>query len=121
MPMKPLRPCAHHGCNQLVTSGYCDAHKKQVKKQYDDKRLSASERGYDTQWQRFREIYMRGHPLCVMCESKGYIVKADLIHHEKPLNEGGDKYADDNLMSLCNDCHESIHGKDRFKRRSNMA
>ena len=117
MPNKPLRPCNHTGCSQLVTSGYCEAHSKQVQKRYDKQRGTAAERGYDSRWQRFREIYMRGHPLCAMCEDKGYIVKADLIHHKTPLDQGGEKYADDNLMSVCSSCHESIHGKDRFKRR----
>ena len=117
MPMKPMRPCAHHGCPELVQSGYCEKHKKQTAQRYDKQRGTAASRGYDAQWQRFREVYMRGHPLCAMCENEGYIAKADLIHHKVPLDKGGEKYADDNLVSVCSKCHELIHGKDRWKKR----
>jgi 5-methylcytosine-specific restriction protein A len=74
-------------------------------------------REYNSLWQKFRAVYLSLHPICVKCESKGYVVPAVLIHHVKPLDEGGSKYNEDNLQALCNDCHEEIHGKDRFKRR----
>lgn len=117
MPSRPKRLCAYPGCNQLVDSGRCEKHAKQEQQRYDKQRGSAADRGYDSRWQRFREIYMRSHPLCVMCEDKGYIVKADLIHHIRPLDQGGEKYADNNLMSVCNACHEEIHGKDRWRKK----
>ena len=117
LSLRPLRPCNHSGCPNLVISGRCPQHSKQVQQQYDRQRGSAVERGYDYQWAKFRAIYLSAHPLCTMCEDKGYIVKADLIHHKTPLDQGGSKYNEDNLQALCNDCHEEIHGKDRFKHK----
>ena len=117
LAMRPKRPCRHPGCPELVASGYCEKHTKPKNKDYDKQRGSSSSRGYDGQWQKFRLVYMRVHPLCVMCDDKGYVVKADLIHHKVPLDQGGSKYDDDNVMSVCNDCHESVHGKDRWKKK----
>jgi 5-methylcytosine-specific restriction protein A len=118
MPNKPMKICNYPGCSQLVQSGYCEKHTKpKDNKVYNRQRGSSSSRGYDSRWQRFREIYMRSHPLCVICEEKGYIIKADLIHHKTPLDKGGEKYADDNLISVCNACHESIHCKDRWRKK----
>jgi hypothetical protein len=31
MPNRPLRPCGQPGCPELVSGGYCDKHKKQVR------------------------------------------------------------------------------------------
>jgi 5-methylcytosine-specific restriction protein A len=35
-------------------------------------------------------------------------VKAEQVHHIKPLSEGG-SHNDENLMSLCTACHAKIH------------
>lgn len=117
MPNKPLRLCTYPGCNQLVASGRCEKHTKQEQQRYDRQRGSAADRGYDYRWAKFREIYMRSHPLCVMCQHEGYIIKADLIHHIKPLDQGGSKYDEDNLMSVCQMHHEELHKGERWRKR----
>ncbi|MBQ8698232.1 MAG: HNH endonuclease, partial [Schwartzia sp.] len=38
----------------------------------------------------------------------GRYVKASLVHHVKPLADGG-THDEENLMSLCVACHEKIH------------
>ena len=46
-------------------------------------------------------------PLCVICESKGYVTEADIIDHIQPLALGGSDI-DSNCRSLCNDCHDQV-------------
>lgn len=117
MAMRPLRPCAHVGCSNLVTSGYCEEHKKEVKKRYDQYRGSYRERGYTSSWDKLRKRYITQYPLCESCEAKGIYEIATVVHHKVPIQEGGELLDVNNLQSLCNRCHEDIHGKDRFKRK----
>ena len=109
MAERAVRFCAHRGCAELVRGGYCDKHKPMRQ----DNRESASRRGYDSRWQRFRLRYLSAHPLCEQCENEGVITAASLIHHKRALRDGGAKYAAENLMPLCRECHEIIEGRAR--------
>ena len=40
---------------------------------------------------------------------KGIAKEADLVHHIVPVREGGALLDEQNLMSLCNECHSRIH------------
>ncbi|EHG21770.1 hypothetical protein HMPREF9334_00473 [Selenomonas infelix ATCC 43532] len=51
---------------------------------------------------------MAGHPLCEKCKEQERYVLATLVHHIRPLADGG-THDEDNLMSLCASCHERIH------------
>jgi 5-methylcytosine-specific restriction protein A len=120
MPTRAARICSHPGCSELAYSGSrCDKHQaeyeqktKETKAQYNETRPSSSEQGYGQTWQKIRAHYLKRHPLCEKCEG---ITPAVLVHHIKALKEGGTNDVD-NLMALCNACHEKIHGKDRWKR-----
>ena len=75
-------------------------------------------RGYDTHdrygraWQRIRDRYIASHPLCEKCAEAGRYVKAVLVHHLRPIADGGANDAE-NLMSLCVSCHEKMHRRGR--------
>jgi 5-methylcytosine-specific restriction enzyme A len=49
--------------------------------------------------------------LCLMCLIKhDHIVPSDVIHHIEELRENFDKrLVEDNLISLCHRCHNSLH------------
>ncbi len=79
MAVKPKRPCNYPGCGALVDYGYCDKHKKKK----DLRRGSAASRGYDRDWQRYRERYLKEHPLCVICEKEGKVTPSTVIDHIK--------------------------------------
>ena len=83
---------------------------KRLSRTWDDSRGSAAERGYDSHWHKFRNTYLRAHPLCSDCGKPSCIV-----HHVRPLADGGDKYDVDNLKALCLDCHARIHSSDGGK------
>jgi 5-methylcytosine-specific restriction protein A len=45
---------------------------------------TTAERGYGTRWQKVRAGHLRNSPLCVMCESEGRIVPAEVLDHIRP-------------------------------------
>lgn len=101
--------CAHAGCETLIpiTETYCEKHKpvdtNRNRKDYDKNRGSSKERGYSRQWQKIKDSKLREEPLCRICGAV-----ATVVHHidRNPFN-----YADENLMPLCRNCHEKLHGR----------
>lgn len=125
MPDKPMTFCKWKGCDELASGRYCPQHtiefsrqKSEDDKAYEQFRGSASARGYDRRWRDVRIKYLRAHPICERCRDRGRIAAAQLVHHIHPINEGGAKYDLKNMQALCNECHEAIHGKDRWKPRA---
>jgi 5-methylcytosine-specific restriction enzyme A len=72
----------------------------------DDDRPSASERGYDSDWSKLRKKFLREHPQCAKCGRAAYIA-----HHIVPIDEGGERLDEGNLMAMCRNCHEKHHGR----------
>ena len=56
-----------------------------------------------------RRIRQRGGWLCQGCLPR--TVAAKVVHHVKPLAEGGPPLKESNLISLCADCHRDRHGQ----------
>ena len=109
MPRRPKRPCSFPGCPNLTDGRFCEEHAKQEAKRYERyERDPASKRRYGRAWKRIRDKYVQEHPFCELCYKKGLLVEAEQVHHIKPLSEGG-SHAPDNLMSLCDSCHGTIH------------
>lgn len=76
-------------------------------------------------WQELsREVIADLHGECVLCRKAHKLTKAVLVHHVKPLREYPNlaysrTYTDDDgehiqLMPLCFDCHERIHGRGKY-------
>lgn len=61
--------------------------------------------GYDSKWRRFSERYRRKNPLCVKCLKRNKVRAAAHVDHIIPLDQGGEKFARENLQSLCESCH----------------
>ena len=70
-----------------------------------DKRPSASIRGYNKRWKAIRDAFIRSNPLCAECSERGRTVLAVVVHHVRPKAEGGGDEAA-NLRALCVSCHE---------------
>lgn len=120
-----LRPCATPGCPELVTTGHCDAHKKQI----EQKRGSASARGYGVTWRSFREWFINrliaagivpccgaalpGGPSMAWsrCRAEGRLTTDELqLDHDPPLraDERRDRRAVEDWRRvglLCRACH----------------
>jgi len=78
-PMRPLRPCLHPSCTELVVSGYCDKH--QPIRTYDKYRGTSTERGYDARHRAIREIVRREEPLCRECLKTGKLTPSNEMDH----------------------------------------
>ncbi|MGB4107754.1 MAG: HNH endonuclease signature motif containing protein [Alphaproteobacteria bacterium] len=56
----------------------------QRKQEHDQRRPSASKRGYGSKWRKARDGYLRKHPLCVHCEREGRVTAALEVDHIIP-------------------------------------
>ena len=115
MPRKPKRSCRMTGCPNLTDrkSGYCDEHEKPMQRHYERfTRGYRQHERYGSVWRRIRDRHLAREPLCEMCREHGHFVAATLVHHIKPLGDGG-THEESNLMSLCISCHEKIHQRSR--------
>ena len=115
MPRKPKRPCRMTGCPNLTDrkSGYCEKHEKPMQRHYERfTRGYRQHERYGSVWRKIRDRHLAREPLCELCRAHGRFVAATLVHHIKPLGDGG-THDDENLMSLCVSCHEKIHRRSR--------
>ncbi len=110
MPATPPKPCSRPGCPHKAQPGssLCHAHRKQIKAQYEQERLSSSERGYSGHWRIIRARKLRA---CPVCEWPGCKRPAEMVHHRDGDSRNN---ASVNLMSICRAHHEEIHGPERF-------
>ena len=105
MPTKPMVPCRHPGCPELVDAGkkYCDKHRPL----HPEEIRSAGSRGYGRAWQRASRQYLAAHPLCVRCMAEGRYTKATVVDHIKPHRGDAVLFWDrDNWQALCKRCHD---------------
>lgn len=72
-----------------------------------------------TLWKRMRLSKLREQPLCEVCLLLGKSILAEHVHHKISFMEANDIYERDrlafdseNLMSVCNECHNRIHNGD---------
>jgi 5-methylcytosine-specific restriction protein A len=79
------------------------------KREYDQHRGSARERGYDSRWEKARKAYLAKHPLCVCCLANGIPHGAELVDHIEPHKGDMARFWDSgNWQGLCRWCHENI-------------
>jgi 5-methylcytosine-specific restriction protein A len=57
------RPCIHPDCGELTLTGRCDDHRLRRTR----KRPSATQRGYDSRWNRLVKHAIRLQPFCQDC------------------------------------------------------
>lgn len=70
-----------------------------------------------TRWRKLRNAYIVAQPLCEPCLSQGKTTPAQAVHHIKPLEDYLDMphimqalaYDPNNLMSVCDPCHGTLH------------
>jgi 5-methylcytosine-specific restriction protein A len=94
VPRKPLRPCAHPGCGQLVERGRCHFHQRLEDRAKDEQRGSANDRLYGYRWQQASRGFLRSHPLCFYCQHLGRITPADCVDHATPHKGNVDRFWD---------------------------
>lgn len=100
------------GCGAVVRGdcAACSAKRKAAMaarmKAVDERRGSASSRGYGRSWQKLRAQFLAEHPYCAACERDGRSVVASVVDHIEPHKGDRDKFwREDNLQPLCARCH----------------
>ncbi|UXR83217.1 HNH endonuclease signature motif containing protein [Staphylococcus sp. IVB6214] len=65
-------------------------------------------------WRKIREVALdRDNHLCQKCLEDGKITDAKIVHHIVYVDQDFNKALNlDNLMSVCQKCHNQIHAKD---------
>lgn len=117
-PIRSRKPCRVPLCPGLTAGKYCDAHahlEKKAKREWDSLRGTATERGYDARWGRFRAMFLRKHPIC----GCGCGLPSQEIHHIVPIKGPDDPlfYEENNLLALTKSCHSALTMKALRERR----
>lgn len=102
----PIKVCLEPKCpNPATARGRCDFHRKQQERQRSRvrredararNRLYASKR-----WSMVRRHKLRLNPICELCDA----ALASEVHHRVALEDGGERFAIENLVSCCKPCH----------------
>ncbi len=81
--------------------------KRERNREYDQRRGSARERGYNARWQKARATYLQRNPLCVMCQKEGRVTPATVIDHRIPHKGDQQLFWDTgNWQALCKPHHD---------------
>ncbi len=72
-----------------------------------ERRGGARSRGYDVDWKTARDAYLALHMVCERCRRQ----LSSLVHHRRPLREGGSRLDPANFEAVCRKCHGSAHAK----------
>lgn len=100
MPSAPPRACP---CGGSITNGRCDRCSKTKRTKHN---RTTRERGYGYDWQKFRDTYLREHPLCMDCLAEGKVEPATEVHHRVKIRHDAElRLEPTNCMALCDDCH----------------
>jgi 5-methylcytosine-specific restriction protein A len=105
MASKPKRPCRYPGCPAIVPGGgLCGEHKREQRRREDADRLSATQRGYGTEWRRRTARFRRQNPLCVNYARCGN--RTTTVDHIVPARKREDLFWDEsNWQAMCGPCH----------------
>ena len=72
-----------------------------------EQRETASQRGYNSRWQKARLTFLARHPLCAECERQGKVTAATVVDHVIP-HKGDQRLFWDtsNWQAMCKTCHD---------------
>ncbi|KFL27041.1 holin [Devosia sp. 17-2-E-8] len=78
------------------------------RKAYDDRRGSATSRGYDSRWRKASRTFLLRHPLCLGCEAAGLVTEAALVDHVEPHRGDQSKFWDTRHWQPCCRWHHDV-------------
>lgn len=121
------KACKTYGCRNLHTnpSGWCDecmkkyrakhpekyseeakAKRLESQRRYDERRGSASSRGYDAKWTAFAKGFLKAHPLCAICGEPAKVVDHKDITADMMMDAWGKfDYDESHYQPLCVKCN----------------
>lgn len=90
----------------------CDECQKEYNKLKEERRDKTRAQFYTSyRWQQLRaRVLEDNNYMCVKCKEQGKVTVATEVHHIEHIANNWDKRLDyDNLMPLCESCHDDIH------------
>lgn len=127
VPITRKKRCKTWRCPNLHTnrSGYCDAcyakwkakhpeiltEEQKAKRnesahRYDERRGSASKRGYDARWTKFSKEFLKKNPTCAICGRPAQVTDHKTIPAEVMMDAWGSfDYDEKNYQPLCIRCN----------------
>lgn len=98
-------PCSQPGCAALAHyRGRCELHARN----WEQRRGTTTQRGYDGAWQRLRRMVLADEPLCRHCAAADRITIATEVDHIVPLDSAPHlRLERSNLQPLCHPCHDA--------------
>jgi 5-methylcytosine-specific restriction endonuclease McrA len=117
--MTPIRLCLEPRCgNKSTGRGRCDEHRKQRERERSETRRRKALTGERTpdavkiyhsqKWLNTRKAVLSRDPICRVCND----ALSTQVDHIKPLSQGGDPYALENLQGICTSCHAAKSGRE---------
>ena len=111
----PQKKCLHPSCRILIpfTERHCEKHN--ANKEYNRTRAKRDPeyvKFYKSKaWRGARKnALIRDDYLCVSCMANELYTTAQLVHHKVEVRNDYEKRLDpENLVSLCESCHQKIH------------
>lgn len=110
-------------CGRLIEiNSTCIKCDKDRRKEYNKRRDRTKDDVYrDRRWIKLRNyVRARDNYMCLVCMDKEHIAEPmKIVHHIQTVEDREDlRYKENNLISLCKKCHESIHEdyKDKDKK-----
>ena len=102
MTSRPKRICAYPGCPTLTDRTYCERHRQNVRRQYDQYRGTPAQRGYGYKWRKYREQLLAEHPICEVCGRPA----TDVDHRIAVMGPADPLFWEPaNHQALCHGCH----------------
>ena len=103
--------------------------KKQYRRKNEgDNRIIRRELYNMNEWKQLSRTYRMKKPLCEKCLENGIITPAQHVHHITSFMRGRTNeekiellLSEDNLMSLCVNCHTDIHNKKKNNNNHNWS
>lgn len=86
--------------------------RQEQRRDHDQRRGSARDRGYTHRWDREAALYKRAHPLCLGCEAVGRISATEVVDH--PVPHRGDMalfWDPDNRQPACRWHHDVVKAR----------
>lgn len=82
----------------------------ECEKKRDKERGNSSQRGYGSDWKKFRDEFLNLNKLCINCGEK-----ATDVDHVIGIKDGGNRLDFKNLRAFCHRCHSQRTGRDQVK------
>lgn len=105
IPFEPKRHCPRHNT-------YLGRRCQKCEKERNQKRGSASSRGYDKDWKRVRAEFLLANPMCSEPNCEEFATDVD---HIISLADGGERLDPKNLRSFCHSHHSQRTNRDQVK------